>query len=858
MIPTLLISNVASVASQRASTMDPLDALGVPGNAAYTAAYSLYSLPTSLVVVSIVTAIFTRMATKASDGDLAGVRDDTSRAMRIVAVFTFLATALILVLAIPAIRIISPGSSWEEVASIGTVLWTMSLGLVGVGSFTVLQRVYYALEDAKGLFFIQIPFFVLHSALILSTVLLPARLIVAGVGISMAITNTATCLAALVQLRRRLGGIDGARLVSTFARLTGAAALATIVGFGILRLFGPLDSPFSASGAVIRILIISAAMTAVFLGTMKALRMSELEALLAPLRAIVRRLRPQGAAQEITLNRNDSSLTDGVNVSLNLETGRRLRDRYELIEAMGSPENIAVWRGVDTVLGADVRLLIIPADSPTREATVDAARRGVLVDDVRLIKFLSIFDLDGSSVIVTELPSGATLRDYMSSGPVSEAQARAIIGETAGAVDAGVRRGVRHLTLRDELVYVDKNGSVLVDGLGVDAALKGEHPEDLDPRELDRRDIENLSTLLASLLLGEEAPTGDSTDFLERAAAESSSPEITELLHAVSNGEGPRTTTDFIRALAPWGAVQVSMLPAPAATLDETQAIPAIPDPFEEPAPETASQKTATAAPIVAPAPAAWPKRSPADSESPNDSWTALGTDDYDDEPRNSRASAILIGVVAVLVLIVGFVAARYLMSDTRPVTLNNDETTPPVVEDEDPDTDTDTEPEEPEETETTEEPVDYPEPAISSITLLNPQAANLDPTTVDSQDNPGSIPNLYDGNPGTSWSSWWYSDQGFWMKDGIGLEITLAEETEISDVVLNVDGSGGLVQWRDTVSAAPNSGQVTAEGAMSAETVLSSPEPVVTQTVILWFEDLPVANSDGQFRIDISEITVR
>ena len=240
MIPTLLISNVASVASQRAVGMSPADALGVPGNAAYTTAYSLYSLPTSLVVVSIVTAIFTRMSAKAATNDMEGVKLDTSRALRIVAVFTFIATALIVVLAVPAVYASSvPALPGQRSRQLAPFYFTMSLGLVGVGSFTVLQRVYYALEDARGLFFVQVPFFVLHAVLIPSTVVLPARFIVAGVGVSMAITNSVTCVAALIQLRRRLGGIDGATLLRCFTQLAVAAAVSTGVGFAVLRLFGP-------------------------------------------------------------------------------------------------------------------------------------------------------------------------------------------------------------------------------------------------------------------------------------------------------------------------------------------------------------------------------------------------------------------------------------------------------------------------------------------------------------------------------------------------------------------------------------------------------------------------------------------
>ncbi len=841
MIPTLLISNVASVASQRASTMDPLDALGVPGNAAYTTAYSLYSLPTSLVVVSIVTAIFTRMAQKATSGNMAGVRDDTSRALRVVAVFTFLATALIAVLATSAIRVVSPGSTWQEVSSIGPVLLTMSLGLVGVGSFTVLQRVYYALEDAKGLFFIQIPFFILHAALILSALLLPPRFIVVGVGLSMAITNTATFLAALLQLRRRLGRIDGRTILSSFSRLAAAALIATVAGFAVLRLFGPVMAEFTFSEAVLRIIVITPIVTAIYLGIMWLGGMPELTVLMRPLLGVLRRLRP--SSQDTTLDRSERSSTDGVNVSLNLEPGRRLRDRYELVDHMESTGGMEVWNGVDTVLGADVRLMVLPTDHPDREAIVDAARRGVLVDDVRLIKLLSIFDIPGASVIVSELPTGTRMADYIAAGPVPEDQARAIVGETAGAIQAGVRRGVRHLTLRAELVRLDSEGSVFVDGLGIDAAFAGQHAADLDPEGLDRRDAENLAVLLASLILGETARDGETTDFLQRAADASTSEEVSTLLADVSRGDGPTSTSGVIRALAPWGTINSASMP----DLEPTRAMTAVTDPFAEPV-----RPAMTAASPIPPRPAltVWPQRTPESPAEPP-AWTARPAEQVDDV-RSDRTSNILIAVIAVLVVVIGVLALRYLMSDTSPVTIADDETTAAVDEE------TDGEESTPADEPTTEEAVDYPEPQIESVTLLNPQAAQLDPATVDAQDNPGSIPNLYDGNPATSWSSWWYSDPEFWLKDGIGLEITLTEETEITDVVLNVDGSGGLVQWRDTVNAAPDSGQVLAESAMSAETVLTAAEPIVSQTVILWFTELPVANSDGLFRIDISEITVR
>lgn len=856
MIPTMLISNVASVASQRAVSMDTAGALGVAGNAAYTTAYSLYSLPTSLVVVSIVTAIFTQMSTKAASGNMAGVRQDTSRALRVVAIFTFLATSLIVVLATPAVRIISPGSTWEEVSSIGTVLVTMSLGLIGVGSFTVLQRVYYALEDARGLFFVQLPFFVLHAALIMTTVVLPARWIVAGVGVSMAITNTVTCLAAASQIRNRLGGIDGTVLLRCFLQLLLAAIVSTIAGFVTLRAFGPFNTEFSFFSGIVRIIVVGTVMVAVYLAVMWVLRMPELKALLGPLRKVRTRLLRQPSPQPTTLNESEPSQPNGAIVATNLEAGRRLRDRYELVEPLEQHDDLATWRGIDTVLGADVRLIVIPSSNPAREATVDAARRGVLVDDVRLIRLLSIFDLGSDSVIVTELPRGITLTEMIDAGKTPEDQVRAIVGEAAGAVDAGVRRGVRHLNLRPDLIRIDQEGTLLVDGLGIDAALTGEHPSDYDGPALDQKDARNLTLIAAALTLGKQIPATGQDEFLTEAADSASEGQLKTIFAAAARGEGPLSTSDFIRQIAPWDRIKADELPL--SETEKTIAMTPIPDPFEDPQP-TKKEQTA---PFVAGAATQWPKRNPEQAPEetvtpppPPNSWESLQADDDSNKKKGINTTPILIIIIALLVIVAGVFAFNTLTKDTSPVTIDPTDESTDIEETTPPEGESDSSPE-PTEEETTEE--ELPEPVIASATLLNPQAAQLDPTTVDTQDNPNSLPNAVDGDPGTTWSSWWYSDQGFWQKDGIGIEITLADETEINEVVLNVDGNGGLVQWRDTVRDAPNSGQVIGEGPMSAETVLSASEPVRTQTIILWFEDLPTANSDGQFRIDMSEITVR
>lgn len=942
MVPTLLISNVAAVASEQAASLPVEEALGVPGNAGYTAAYTLYSLPTSLVVVSIVTAIFTSMARAAANNDMDEVRTTTKHALRIVSVFTFLATVLLIVLAIPAVRLISPGSAWPEVRSIGLVLTTMSLGLVGIGTFTVLQRVFYALEATKTLFFIQLPMAGVQSVLTLACLLLPAHLKVVGVGLVMSVMNTVTAIVAAIVLGRKIGGLQAGPVWRTWRKLAIISLICLGVGVGLTKVVGGFGRELTLSAALVQLLVIATVMSALYLGLMFVFQLDEVESV-RRLWAKVTSKRGRAATPQTTLVKDRSPHTTGGNVVM-FQPGRKLRDRYELVSPITSTFSTSeeVWRGHDTVLGHDVRIIVIPTDHDRREEILDSARRGVFVDDLRLIKLLSIFDTDEASVIVTELPQGASLDSFMASGPIGAEQARAIAGETAGALDAGVRRGVRHPGLRPDLIYIDSSSALFVDGLGIEPSATPAGGEDLST-ELDKRDGRNLSLLLAAMLTGTQLPVSDENELL-RTAAEDAPDELAQLLREQADGRGALSTGDFIRSIVPWGSVSVEELPSPAtkqgteapesiveadqnATIiapivgeeprdqegpsaedtlianpdpddtkvdtepeetqastmrawpgredgadEETQAMPgAVPPPpvanrartnEVRPARRTtttaaAETSTRSSAPTPASVSGAGGEAAPVpESWSTSPSWADVASDDEEETGSNRSFATPFVLIVAALLVIGGGVwAFNTLTSDTDPVTLPSTSATPPAEEEPTDDGGGEAEPTEEEPTEAEEE---LPPPVISNVTLLNPQAANLDPTTVDTQDNPGSIPYSFDGNPGTYWSSWWYSDQAFWMKDGIGLEITLEAETDVSEVVLNVDGEGGLVQWRDTVASAPNSGQVIAEGPMSGDTSLKAGEPVRTTTVILWFEDLPAANSDGKYRIDLGEITVK
>jgi murein biosynthesis integral membrane protein MurJ len=281
-VATLLVSNVAAAASARGDY-----AIDIPGNAAYTNAYFLYSLPTSLIVVSLITALFTRMSTNAATSDLDAVRADLSLGLRVVGMFTVFCSGGLMVLALPLVRVITPAAQFVEVRSIAMVLVALLTGLVGVGAFTVIQRVYYAFEDARRLFFLQLPLTAIGVAASVASLLLPARWVLVGACAGMALSNIVGAALSYLGLRPRLGWTDGGTVVRAHVRICVAAAPAIFGGWGLLTLMGTDEADLSLGGAMVRLLVIGVLMVLAYFVTLRALGAKELEVVARPMGTMV-------------------------------------------------------------------------------------------------------------------------------------------------------------------------------------------------------------------------------------------------------------------------------------------------------------------------------------------------------------------------------------------------------------------------------------------------------------------------------------------------------------------------------------------------------------------------------------------
>ncbi|MFP5334546.1 MAG: murein biosynthesis integral membrane protein MurJ [Actinomycetes bacterium] len=276
----LLVTNAAAVAREATKEQPAELAAQAPGMAAWTLAFLLFMLPHSLVAVSVVTALFTRMSASAAAGDTDAVRRDVSAGLRLLGVASVLATAGLVVLAGPAGRLISDAPSPVEAQAIGRVAAAMALGLTGFSASYLLQRAFYAYEDARTPFLVQLVVVGVWSVgNVLSIWLLSPRAVVVGVAFSMSVAHVAGALTSAALLSRRLGGIDGARVVRTHVRLLLAGVAAGVAGAGVSTLMSDVTWG-SRPGALATAAVAGAAIAVVYVGGLRLLRVDELDDLL--------------------------------------------------------------------------------------------------------------------------------------------------------------------------------------------------------------------------------------------------------------------------------------------------------------------------------------------------------------------------------------------------------------------------------------------------------------------------------------------------------------------------------------------------------------------------------------------------
>ena len=201
----------------------------------YFLTYTIFLLPHGVVSVSIISAVQPELADRWAAGDLAGFRRQLSVGVRSIAALLVPAAVGYVVLARPIVAaLLEHGALGDAGADrVAGTLALMSLGLPAYSCWLFLTSAYQAMQNTRSLFFLYL---VENAANIAAAIALYPVLGVQGLGLAFALAYAVGSAAAVFDLRRRAGGLDGRALASSLARIGASAAVmgAVVLGLGVV------------------------------------------------------------------------------------------------------------------------------------------------------------------------------------------------------------------------------------------------------------------------------------------------------------------------------------------------------------------------------------------------------------------------------------------------------------------------------------------------------------------------------------------------------------------------------------------------------------------------------------------------
>ncbi len=245
--------------------------------AAIDKAFRVYMLPQGVFSVAVTTVLFPTLSRLAARGDYQQLRATMASGMRQIALLLVPASAAILVLSEPIIRLIYQHGEFgpHQTQVVATALFWFAFSLPLNGLNLLLTRTFFSLQRN------WVP--TATSALnivvdIAASAALYGPFGVAGLVAATAIATGAGVLAQVLILRRGLGRLELGAFVATLARLAPAGALLAVVGYGAWALLdGALGRALGAQ--IVSLGVGLAAGFAVYAASLIALRVPEAEQL---------------------------------------------------------------------------------------------------------------------------------------------------------------------------------------------------------------------------------------------------------------------------------------------------------------------------------------------------------------------------------------------------------------------------------------------------------------------------------------------------------------------------------------------------------------------------------------------------
>ena len=534
MMGYVALTLVAQAVVTRLATSAVVGGSGAGSNV-YNQAYLIWVLPHSLLTVSLATAMLPQASRLAAVKDLAGVADEVQRATRLAVTFLVPAAIGLIVLAEPIARVaFSHGQGADDYHLVAWTLMAFAVGLVPYTIQYLYLRGFYALEDTKTPFYLQVVISGVNTVLAVAFMLAwhDVNTVAPRLALAYSISYLLGVWLSQRALHKRLTDLDGLSLARHLGVLTVATIPGAALAWAVTWFFNRFDSTVMA---LLGLALAGGVALLAFFFAAKRLHIDEATQVLQALRRrqaaepVVTEPAeevavevgtlppddeheqhaeadaeaeqppadeinddPDGAGRFVTVADtpappSDQPLLhypdpeDGHAPTMDVPTdsgvvdvvvGQVLGDRYRLDEVLSRRGNALSWRAFDQRLSRPVLMHLLPPDDPRGPELIGVAKRASGAPDSAFLRVLDAgtFD-DGESYIVYEYAPGTSIAQVLAGGPLSPVEAAWVVKELAQAMAALHTRGMQHERLNPETVVITAAGNVRIVGLLVEAEL---------------------------------------------------------------------------------------------------------------------------------------------------------------------------------------------------------------------------------------------------------------------------------------------------------------------------------------------------------------------------------------------------
>ena len=243
-------------------------------------AFTIFSLPYGVFVVSVVTALAPELSERFSRGDTEGYRDTLSFGLRATAFVVVPASVGMAALSEPVVGLLLERGSFDgsDTSSVATLLALYAAGLLGYAAYSVLIRAFYSRQNARSPALLNVGLFVLYTGLAYS---LSGVFGLPGVALAFSVAYGVLALLCLWATRRELKRLDGRRLLRSLLKILVAGAAMYLAARAGLVLLG---TGSETAGRATVLVVAGGASFALYLAVASLLGVEELRSVVSLLK----------------------------------------------------------------------------------------------------------------------------------------------------------------------------------------------------------------------------------------------------------------------------------------------------------------------------------------------------------------------------------------------------------------------------------------------------------------------------------------------------------------------------------------------------------------------------------------------